>query len=136
MILNIFCIPNKKEDAVFCNEATLIENRGMLGDYHADGGDKQLMIVSKVLFDSLKSENGLCFNRFKPNLVVEERLQEGFYKIGDCTIKVKQHSKKCFSECMKENKENCLMKEHIFEGMVVSGGTIHVGESLCFVKGL
>ena len=133
MIRNIFWIPGKGENKIASSQATLIKDKGMMNDYHAVGGDKQLIIITDELFNHLTEENGFCFAKFKPNLVVDEVLDDGYYQIGDSVIKVKRHLKKCFTECWINNKDACLMKNNIFEGCVQESGTIAIGDSLKYL---
>lgn len=136
MILNIFYIPSKGSEAIACQRATLIPGKGMLGDIHSTGGDKQLMFVSKTLYDRLNHEEGLCFKRFKPNFVIVDVVVDGYYQIGECTIRIKKHAKKCFEECSRFDKVSCPMKCEIWDGIVVTGGEINVGEKLRFIRGI
>lgn len=132
MITKIFYIPNKGTDAVPCTSANLLANLGMENDYHAVGGDKQLSIITKELFEKLQREDGLCFKRFKPNIVVDTQLQDGKYQVGDSVIIIKKHQKKCFDECNRNDKSNCLMKTFIYDAQVINTGEIKLNDE--FIK--
>ena len=130
MISNIFYIPNKGSDGVECESIKLLADLGMEKDYHAVGGDKQLTIITKELFDRLGVDDGICFKRFKPNIVVTSPLQEGEYQLGDSVIYVSKYQKKCFVECEREDKNKCLMKHMIYYGAVKQSGIIKVSDEL------
>ena len=130
MITNIFYIPAKGEEPVSCTSIKLLVNLGMDNDYHATGGDKQLLIITNKLYELLRKDDGLCFKRFKANIVVEDILQDGEYTIGDSVIQVKKHQKKCFEECLKEDKSNCLMKYEVYDACVISTGNIKIGDEV------
>lgn len=133
MIVNLFYVPAKGSEKVACDCATLVANQGMVNDYHY-GSDRLITIMTKELFDKLEQESGLCFARFKPNLVVDDTLIEGTYQIGNSILEVKHHAKKCFAECSREHKENCPMKKGILDGIVVHGGTVCRGDLVRVLK--
>lgn len=130
MIRNIFSMAYKGATPTVHQAVMLIADKGMDSDYHADGSDKQLSIITKELYDSFDKDNGLCARKYKPNIVVEHALQEGYYIIGEAQIYVKPHQKRCFEECLKSDKTNCLMKTSIYDGKVIKSGIIQIGDEI------
>ena len=118
------------------DETTLIKDLGMLGDYHADGGERQLTLISMKGKDWMHSAEtkGLCFVKFHENILIKEIILETLpdharLKIGDAVLELSQVRKKCYPEICKlavKGAECLLMKEVRF-AKVINGGKIAIG---------
>jgi len=124
-------------------EATLINNLGMLGDFHAVGGERQLTLISSIAKEwmNLSETKGLCFSKFHENMVIKELSFEALQdnarlKIGEAMLEISQVRKKCYPELCKlaRNGAECLLMKEVRFAKVINGGKIVVGMEV-FVVG-
>lgn len=125
--------PGEKRETV-----TLQEGAGILGDRHADGGDRQISILLSEVRDWMEAQPvpGLCFARYKENIRISgltpEMFREGVhFKIGDAELEITGFSKRCFPECqyVSEEKE-CVLLHGAFYARVVKSGKISNGDGV------
>lgn len=115
----------------------LIINKGIAGDCHALGGEKQIAIISKEAKYRLENQeiDGLCFQRFKENMVVEG-IEFDLLKTGDVLttkhvmIEITSYTKRCHKECLVRQKKVCTLKSQIIFGKVLQSGNIMLGENI------
>ena len=106
------------------------ENRGLEGDIHAVGGNRQVSILgteSKRIIEAYK-EQGLCTVKFEENITTEGielfKYQVGTkIKIGDSVMEITQLGKECFKGCSISDASNkcALTTECIFTKVIESG---------------
>lgn len=83
--------------------------------------------LKKLKTDSLK---GFCHSKFKANLVIENLdtnkiLPSTQLTIGQAVIEINNKFKKCYKECpVFLQKDNCIIKKHIFFAKVLKSGNI------------
>ena len=89
-----------------CESAVLRAGCGMEGDFHADGGERQLSILSAESRDwmNAQTEKGLCFSRFKENIATQgialEKLCRGTrLAAGEAELEISGATKHCHDEC-------------------------------------
>ena len=80
---------------------------GMEGDRHAAGGERQTSLLAGETRDWMEkqTEPGLCFRRYKANLITEgidtTQLNTGdLLAAGGAVFRVSGYGKKCFPECI------------------------------------
>ena len=130
--------PGEKHDIIY-----LEEGKGISGDRHADGGDRQISILLTEVREWMKEqeEPGLCFRRYKENIriagVKPERLQEGTrLQIGTCELEITGFGKRCFPECRYVSAgKDCVLLHGAFYARVVRSGRIEVNDRvICMQK--
>ena len=84
---------------------------GMEGDRHAAGGERQTSLLAGETRDWMEkqTEPGLCFRRYKANLITEgidtTQLNTGdLLAAGGAVFRVSGYGKKCFPECIYHEK--------------------------------
>lgn len=116
----------------------LIINKGIVGDCHALGGEKQIAIISQEAKHRLENQeiDGLCFRRFKENMVVVG-IEFDLIKTGDVLttkhvkLEITSHTKRCHEECLlRQKKKVCALKSQIIFGKVLQSGNIKLGENI------
>ncbi|WP_312649132.1 MOSC domain-containing protein [Aminipila sp.] len=116
----------------------LEEGKGIIGDCHAMGGEKQIALISSnaKIWTVTQEIEGLCLARFQENIVTEglnyAYLNQGdILKTNAATIEVTAYSKRCFLECrlIQEN-QPCELKIGIRFAKVVQSGRIQVGDKI------
>lgn len=118
-------------------EAELIEDLGVKGDAHSEGGIRQ---VSLLALESIKKMVDLGVN-VKPGDFAENITTEGLdllslpvgtrLAIGEVILEVSQHGKICHTKCnIYKTVGDCVMpKEGIF-CRVIKGGNIKKGDAI------
>jgi len=119
------------------SEARLNENLGLEGDFHAQGGERQLSLLCADTRDLLinQKEKGLCFSRFKENITIRfpdhyiprsgARLEAG------AVLEITGETKSCHKECsLYEEGKRCPLSGMSLFAKVIKGGIIRVGDSV------
>jgi len=118
-------------------EATLKKDLGVCGDVHAQGGKRQISILSKELIEKFNEQNITCpktkHKRVKPGDFAENITTSGLrienIKVGDAMrinsvlLAVTQRGKECHNYCdIFKNLGSCIMpREGIFCKVLASG---------------
>ncbi|MCL1992676.1 MAG: hypothetical protein FWG66_07000 [Spirochaetes bacterium] len=116
--------------------AHLIEDLGLEGDRHAEGGDFQISLLSREeqQWMSAQSEAGLCFKRYKENLLfdsIAELAPGDKIKVGDATLQISDTDKQCFENCpLFSRKEKCILTGRQLFAKVVKSGKIKTGDEM------
>ena len=123
-------------------EVNLLEGIGLEGDFHQQrGGEKQVSLFSaeaRLWMESQikQSQKGLCFGRFRENILTEglplEDLENGnLLYIGDVILRISARGKHCHDECNLFSKGiACRLSESAAFGTVEQGGVIRVGDNV------
>lgn len=127
-------IKGTKTDIFFKKEAFFETNKGILGDSHAKGGNRQVSILSensRKLLDSGKLK-GLCVTKFHENITVDnldvDKLIVGDkLKLGDAMIEITSIGKACYRECPLYEKQNtCPLVMDTMFGKIIKSGIVTV----------
>lgn len=111
------------------------KDRGLLGDIHSKGGNRQVSIFTLEGYNEILSSNmeGLCSGRFYENIRVKgldlDKIKIGsILKIGESIQEVTEIGKSCFPECnlVKEGR-SCPLSSQVIFTKVIKGGRIGVG---------
>jgi MOSC domain-containing protein YiiM len=116
-------------------EAELVAGLGLAGDFH-QGGERQLSLLSTETRAWLnkQTEPGLCFTRFKENLLVEGLEEEGLadgmsVQVGEAILRIHTGQKYCHGECpLFSGGDTCKLPESVLFAEVERGGTIKTGD--------
>lgn len=132
----LICYSEKGMSGQRLQQARLIKDCGMLGDYHGIGGDRQITLISQKAKDWMGSQEikGLCFAKFHENIVIkdiilDELSQKTRLKIGEVVLELRPIRKKCFPELceLDQSREECLLVQEVRFAKVITGGDIAVG---------
>lgn len=135
----IICYSHKGLAGQELEKAEFIKDCGMQGDYHADGGDRQITILSKIAKEWMhgQKEEGFCFSKFRENLVVDginfEKLPAlSKLQIDEVILELSPVRKKCYSQfChLGRSEENCILQNEIRFAKVVEGGILKKGAAV------
>lgn len=125
----------KNEPPQYVEQGLLLEGLGMKGDRHCKGGEKQISLITKdaAAWKQSQKTEGLCFKKFKANLVIDGLLAEDMSKdtvmdVGDAVIQVTA-VKNCYDECsfVTEGKP-CILRTHGLFAKVIKSGEIKHGD--------
>lgn len=127
-----------KATPITAEEIELSVDGGIVGDYHFGKGDRQVTIGNAAMLEEIAADidRGLCFRRFKANMVVENFFVKGL-KIGsklycgDAELEVTGY-KECFlDECnLARTKMICPIIAASCFAKVVKSGKVKIGDEL------
>jgi MOSC domain-containing protein YiiM len=124
-------------------EALFREGHGLEGDFHADGSDRQISLLSRESRQWMEeaTEPGLCFTRFKENittrLVALEKLSAGKQlKAGNVVLEISGETKHCHEECsLFSAGHSCGLSGQSLFAKVVRGGILRIGDTIKIQEG-
>ena len=137
-IEKIIVYPAKGTAGLELAKARLVEGAGLEGDFHADGGDRQLSLLFAESREAAGIyRQGLCITRFKENLsirgLVSPDVKPGTRLLigGEALLEITGEVKHCHEECtlFKEGRRCPLSGLNLF-AKVVKGGLIRTGDSV------
>lgn len=112
------------------SQGLLVEGKGLDGDFHSLGGDKQLTLMGSVLEAWMENQvpPGLCFARVKANLILKgslSNLEQGdVLTLGDAQVIITQRGKGCpFKNCP-VGIAQCALQQEMCYTRVIRGGAI------------
>ena len=125
----------KGEPGEQLSEMSLLEGLGVEGDFH-QGGDRQVSLLSAEARRWMESQTdkGLCFGKFRENILVEELpledLENGsLLSVGNVVLRTGTHNKRCYDECGLFSKGmSCRLSGCAVFAVVERGGTVRVGD--------
>jgi MOSC domain-containing protein YiiM len=119
------------------SEARLNENLGLEGDFHAQGGDRQVSLLCAETKDLLirQKERGLCFSRFKENITIRgidcDMLRSGACLEAGEVLEITGETKSCYDECsLYEAGKRCPLSGMSLFAKVIKGGIMRVGDKV------
>ena len=136
-VLKRYC--KKGEPGEVLQEAKLLAGLGMEGNLH-QGGERQICLNTQEIRDWMDSleEKGLCFKRFKENILIEGipsgKLPHGIQlRVGEAVLQLNPNSKDCHDECRLYSQEvKCCLSECAVFAIVEFSGVVRVGDSVSF----
>ncbi|MBQ8857687.1 MAG: MOSC domain-containing protein [Lachnospiraceae bacterium] len=133
MILSLVLYPEKKASPIVEEELRLIDNFGIEGDHHADGGNRQISLLTREGQEWMQQNEtkGFCFRKYRENLLLEgiplEKCSQGDLLIcGEVVLELTESAKSCHPELCKLASEHteCLLPDFCRFARVVKGGII------------
>ncbi|MCL1836160.1 MAG: hypothetical protein FWG46_01295 [Treponema sp.] len=120
------------------DQALLIEGHGMEGDFHADGGLRQISLLTEEERKQIDSSDvqGLCFGRYRENILLggipPAALVPGTrLKAGEAVLEIGDARKRCFEECpLFSGGQGCFLAGRSLFARVLRGGNIHIGDHI------
>lgn len=148
-IKKIIVYPEKGVSGRELAEAQLIAGKGIEGDFHARGGERQLSLVLAETWEKITAQTvqGLCFSRFKENICISG-IDPGLLRpgkqlgIGEVIIELTGESKHCHEECsLFKAGERCPLAGMNLFAKVIKSGIITKNDNVvlkdlfyCFVQ--
>jgi len=115
--------------------ARLVAGLGMEGDFHANGGERQLSLLSieERRWMESRTEPGLCFGRYKENIlfdVAQPALVPGTrVAVGEAVLEISDGGKRCFGQCpLFDQGRVCVLAGRSLFAKVARGGIVRVGD--------
>ena len=116
----------------------LIEGLGMEGDSHAKGGDRQLSLLLNEDRQQMETqaEQGLCFARYKENILLDEitpnTLTPGIrLTMGEAVLEISDTGRHCFNECPLFNEGRfCFLAGRKLFAKVIQSGCVRIGDTV------
>lgn len=137
------CISDKKGvSKQNVGEGVLKEDHGLVGDAHADGGDRQVSLLDKSSIEKMR-KTGIDL---KPGDFAENLTTEGIklyllpvgtmLNIGnDILLEMTQIGKECHTDCaIQKQVGKCIMPQEGVFARVLRGGTVKVGDRIEIVN--
>lgn len=132
--------PEKKQPFLSEESLFLVKDKGIEGDVHGDGGERQVLIFTEAQKKWMETQDikGFCFSKLKENILLEgsEVLESGdVLTAGEAELIVTQEKKECYPELCEFSKKNekCMLAgAHLFAS-VRKGGKISRG-MICTLK--
>lgn len=134
--------PEKKMRAVWEDHLILREDFGIEGDFHADGGKRQISLLTVSGKEWMKKQEakGFCFQKYKENILLEgiclEECRPGDLLICDGVIlEVTEAMKKCYPQLcsLSSSDTKCLLPGCSRFARVKKGGIIRTGSRILVV---
>jgi MOSC domain-containing protein YiiM len=130
--------PEKGAPGIPLDQALLLEGRGLEGDCHASGGDRQLSIlpVEARLWMAAREAPGLCFSRFRENLslrgIPPELLLPGTrLRAGETVLEISARHTRCEGGCLLFSLPGgCPLRGQKFFAQVIRGGLVKTGDEV------
>ena len=134
--------PEKKAPAVVEKELILKQDFGIEGDHHADGGERQISLLTVQEKEWMKSQEvkGFCFKKYKENILLDgvslsDCKQGDLLKCGDAVLELTSSIKSCHPElCSLVTEGKCILAGSSRFAKVNCGGAICVGMSAVIEK--
>lgn len=130
--------PSKGSKMIRVSETKVHPILGISEDYHCVQGNSELTIWEMEIRRKLEDENfdGLCFSRFKENLLVSglnlQEIKEGaILRINQLDFKITKKGKSCYSGCVvKQRGEFCPLRTGILFATALQEGVIRQGDRI------
>lgn len=127
--------PEKGKPGEALDEAMLVAGFGIEGNA-ASRGERQVSLLLLRGWLDAQAEQGLCFARFKENLLISgiktELLKTGNrLAAGGAVLRIGAEQKRCFAECgLYAGGKPCLLAAGAVFAAVETGGIIRVGDAV------
>ncbi len=135
------CISSKKGPKSKAQEINLITDKGVEGDYHAKGGDRQVSFLANESIEKMKAKGiKLEDGAFGENIITEGidllTLNIGQHvKIGQAELEITKIGKECVERCIiYHTVGDCIMPREGVFAKVLKGGKIKPGDILEILK--
>ena len=139
----LYRYPEKGMPAVTEDKMVFEKSMGIVGDHHADGGERQISIVtvSERAWMEKQTVKGFCFKKYKENMLLDGMDLAGcqtgdLLKCGDVVLELTGVIKSCYPDLCKfaEHKDDCILAGSSRFAKVRAGGTIEVGMSVEIIR--
>jgi MOSC domain-containing protein YiiM len=132
-IIGLGAVPDGSKESVAIDEAELVAGYGMVGDKHYGDDERQVCILLKSSADWRDAQSperpGLCFRRFKENILLDGPKPGGLnpgdlITLGEAELIIDSY-KNCYPECpIYDESMDCILKLGGYFASVTKSGTI------------
>ena len=138
-VLALTRYPEKGGPGENLSEMSFVGGAGVEGDCYQGGGERQVSLLTAEArkWVAAQVEPGLCFGRFRENVLIEGAWPEGMASGGtiilgdDVVLRVAEAGKRCFSQCgLFAGGKHCLLKECAVFAAVAQGGAVKIGDKI------
>ena len=143
-IISMCRYPEKKMPAVYEDELMVKANHGIVGDHHADGGDRQISLLTSEEKTWMEAQEikGFCFKKYKENILLDKisikNCRKGDRLIcGDVELEFTESIKSCHPELCKlaSLHQECILAGSARFAKVKKEGILRKGmEVFCYEK--
>ena len=141
-IVALMRYPEKKAPAVMEDKLTLKQDFGIEGDHHADGGERQISLLTVAEKEWMQSQEvkGFCFKKYKENILLDgislfDCKQGDLLKCEEVVLELTSSIKSCHPElCSLVNEGKCILAGSSRFAKVKCGGSLCVGMSATIEK--
>lgn len=134
-IVSLLRYPEKKMPAVEEEILVLKQGKGIVGDHHADGGERQISLLTVAEKEWMQSQavKGFCFKKYKENILLDgislSDCKAGDLLVcGDAVLQLTSSIKSCHPElCKMAEDGNCILAGSSRFGKVMCDGEIQTG---------
>lgn len=128
--------PEKGAPKVVEQKIILKENFGIEGDRHADGGERQIALISVSEKEWMEKQDikGFCFKKYKENILLEgvsfaECKAGDLLTCGEVILEMTEVMKGCYPDLCRlaDNPEKCILAGSSRFAKVKKGGAMEVG---------
>lgn len=141
-IVSLMRYPEKKAPAVVEEELILKQDIGIEGDHHADGGERQISLLTVQEKEWMQNQEvkGFCFKKYKENILLDkisltECRQGDLLKCGDAVLELTSSIKSCHPElCKLAEDGQCILAGSSRFAKVNKSGTICLGMPVIIEK--
>ena len=128
--------PEKKMPPVVEEELHLVENQGIVGDFHRDDKERQisLLALEEKEWMEAKETKGFCFKKYKENILIDgislQKCKPGDLLVcGDVVLEISASMKSCHAELcgLAASVEKCILAGSSKFAKVRKGGSIKKG---------
>ncbi len=135
-IVSLFRYPQKRMPSISEQKIVLLEGAGIEGDFHADGGDRQIafMTAEGRAWMQQQEIQGHCFKRYKENILLEglclTDVEPGdLLMCDDVVLEFSSAIKRCHPDIcsLAASDITCRLSEYVRFARVKKGGMIRTG---------
>ena len=134
-IVALMRYPEKKAPAVSENNLILKQDFGIEGDHHADGGERQISLLTVAEKEWMQAQKvkGFCFKKYKENILLEgidlSNCKQGdLLKCEEVVLELTSSIKSCHPElCSLVNEGKCILAGSSRFAKAKISGVIRVG---------
>ena len=141
-IVALMRYPEKKAPAVMEDKLTLKQDFGIEGDHHADGGERQISLLTVAEKEWMQAQEvkGFCFKKYKENILLDgislsDCKQGDLLKCEEVVLELTSSIKSCHPElCSLVKEGKCILAGSSRFAKVKCGGSLCVGMSATIEK--
>lgn len=131
-------IKDEKKNIYFKKEAFFKINKGIVGDVHAKGGNRQVSLLSMESRNQLDTRQlgGFCTLKFHENITVDELEVDKLsvddkLEVGDTVIQITSIGKACYKECpLYKKQKQCSLSTDMVFGKVIKSGIAALNDTI------
>lgn len=141
-IVSLFRYPERKKASISESELLLKAEHGIVGDCHADGGERQISLLTMEEKEWMDKQEikGFCFKKYKENVLLEgislRNAKAGDSILcGDAELEFTETIKSCYPElCKFAEAGTCILAGSARFAKVKKEGVLQIGMDVFFCE--